>query len=258
MRKKLLKYNEFRQDIFESVVKRDKDYKMFDYGSIIDNLWRPIIMEAQKFQNINFDLENDEDEENRTFYFDQLLRLNQPVKTEINAVLCSAGGDWEHPVVYFKLEFKSDHFITSNRSNPAEYIWDFTTEERSKKNDKISYDASRKFCLIPGPEINFLTQNEKGGYTAHTDETIKEAGLKDKDIKVDKKLYDKAWKWLEELLEKVAKERHKLLGEYANRSGSKEQIEKCIKMSNLPEDFDLDKMLKDAEGYMKKNEIKPA
>jgi hypothetical protein len=259
MRRKLLKYNEFKNDLFESVIKRGKDYEVFNYGGLINSLWRPIVFEAQDFQNINFDLENDEEIEKRTIYFDQLLRPNQPVKTTINASLCEAGGDWEHPVLYFKLEFTSDHFITSHRANPAEYVWDFTTEERSKKDKNLDWhNISRKFCIIPGPEINYLNQKDDGGYTAHTDDTIKEAGLNEKDMKLDKKLYDKAWKWFADLMEKVAKERHKFLGDdYANKSASKEQIKKCLKMSNLPEDFDIDAMLKDADKDIKANEPKP-
>ena len=214
MRKKLLKYNEFKNDIFESVIKRGKDYEMFNYNSVISDIWRPIIHEAQNFQNISFDLENNDDIEKKTIYFDQLLRIDQPVKTEINVVLCRAGGDWEHPILYFKIEFTHDHFITSNRAKPAQYIWDYTTDERKKKEDKLDYShIGRKFCIIPGKDINFLKEGENGKLYAYTDDTIKEDGLNPKDMKIDKNLYSKAWKWIEDLMEKLSKERHKRLDE---------------------------------------------
>ncbi len=58
------------------------------------------------FQKIYFDLENnDSTGEKKTFYIKKNLRKNQPYKYEINAELFEAGGDWEIPVLYFKIEF---------------------------------------------------------------------------------------------------------------------------------------------------------
>ena len=207
MKKKLLKYNEFKNDLFESVVKRGKDQQVFNYSGIINDLWRPIIWEAQDFQNIKFDLENNEDIEKKTIFFDQLLRKDQPVKTEINLVLCEAHGDWEQPVLYFKIEFTHDHFIHSNKPDEPEFVWDRKTDKRPK-DLRLNYD---KYCIIPGPEINNLREFEDGKYIAYDHESMKEAGIEEKDIKVDKDAYKKAWDWIEDLMERLSKERHKRL-----------------------------------------------
>lgn len=45
-----------------------------------------------------------------------MLRKNQPIKDEFNAELMEAGGDWEMPVMYFRLEFTHQYGLLSQNS----------------------------------------------------------------------------------------------------------------------------------------------
>lgn len=187
--------------IFESLISRKKDHNIFNYSKIINTEWRKIIQKAQKFQKINFDLENnDTTGQKKTLLITKNLRKDQPVKYEINLELCKAGGDWEYPVMYFKIEFTKDYGIIRSK-HQKKYVWDL----------EHTYDGLyNNFVLIPGPEINKIVKVEKG-YTAYTNDSIKELNLDKKDIKLNEKDYKKAWKWIEELFEKLAEERHEML-----------------------------------------------
>ena len=93
--------NIIREEI--SAIKKDKK-DIFNYSGIISNAWRDPISNAQDFQKISFDLENNDSVgEKKTFYVKKNLRKDQPIKYEINTELWMAGGDWERPVMYFKL-----------------------------------------------------------------------------------------------------------------------------------------------------------
>jgi len=81
--------------IDESVIKRKKDQEVFDYSSIVKDAWYPVIKAAQDFQNINFDLENNDPMSTkkhgskRTIFIKKNLRVDQPIKYEINLELMS-------------------------------------------------------------------------------------------------------------------------------------------------------------------------
>jgi hypothetical protein len=187
----------------ESVITRKKDQEIFNYKSIIQDAWRPIIQKAQKFQNISFDLENnDSTGEKKTIFVKKDLRKDQPVKYEFNAELFRAGGDWEFPVLYFKVEFTHDYGVV-NSKHKVEYVFD-------DLKDKSYSGLSRCYVLIPGPEDgNHLVKTEKG-YRAYTDDLSKE-GVEKKDIVITDEDRKKAWKWLEDLLTKLVDERHEML-----------------------------------------------
>jgi hypothetical protein len=191
-----------------SAIRKDKDKEIFDYHIIIEDAWNEPKEEAQKFQKISFDFENDDSTgEKKTIYFKKNLKKDQPIKYEINAELYEAGGDWEMPVMYFRLEFTHDYgIIKSNnwkKNHKPEFIWDL--ENHNKLHNS--------FVLIPPIEVgNKLikgNKNDKYNWYAYRNSDLpkeKEKFVKITDI--DKK---NAWKWLEQLLEKVVNERHEML-----------------------------------------------
>lgn len=206
-----LNENRVKQIIIEeiSAIRKDKDDNIFDYTSIIDDAWRDKINEAQEFQRINFDLENNNTTgEKKTFYVKKDLRKDQPIKYEFNVELMKAGGDWERPVMYFRLEFTHDYFYGNNDNfkNKPEFIWDL-----DKKSYAGLYDC---YVIIPPVEAgNALTKgkSDSGKYDwfayqndGLTDEEEKEAEITDAKKKT-------CWKWLEDLLQKLVEDRHEML-----------------------------------------------
>lgn len=192
--------NEYKQYLEKlNVSKKDKDTEIFDYSSVIKDTWRPIIIEAQKFQNINFDLENnDTTGEKKQFNIKKNLRKDQPVTNKVAAELCAAGGDWEQEVYYFKIEFIYQHQIINVKySKNPQYVWDLKENENS-----------RKFVLIPTIEQGNNLAKVENGYTAYTDELLKRDNLEDKDIIKDiDKRRKQMWKWLENTIEQVFEDR---------------------------------------------------
>lgn len=185
----------------ESLVKQKEDSHIFNYNQEINSIWRPLVKNAQDFQNINFDLENnDTTKDKRKIYITKNLRKDQPIKNEIAIELMKAGGDWEMPVLYFKIEFIHQHNIMNidYKSNP-EYIWDLETR------------YGKKYVLIPPVEAgNHLYKTDKG-YCAYDHDSLASSNLKEADVRItdfDKK---KAWKWIETLMEKVFNDRWKML-----------------------------------------------
>lgn len=184
----------------ESAIKQDKEKDIFNYRSEISDLWNLVIKKAQEFQHINFDLENNESlKEKKTIYVKKDLRKGQPIKYEFNVELCAAGGDWESPVIYFKIEFTHEYFFEiGQKLATPEFVWDL------QKDNSFSNDH---FVIIPDDtQGNHLDKTEKG-FTAKTDSNFKTAQDKDKKI---------AWKWIEQLLTKLVDDRHKMIDDDRN------------------------------------------
>ena len=191
-----------------SAIRKDKDAQIFDYGSIIDDAWRDKIFEAQEFQKINFDLENNDSMgEKKTFYVKKNLRKDQPIKYEFNAELMRAGGDWEMPVMYFRLEFTHDYFYGNKEfKDKPEFIWDL-----DRKSYEGLYDC---YIIIPPAEAgNKLISGESNSgksdwFAYQNSELSKEEEKVARITDADKK---NCWKWLEELLDKLVEDRHEML-----------------------------------------------
>jgi hypothetical protein len=195
---------------FESVISRDKDQEIFNYKSMINNAWRSIVKESQDFYNIHFDLENDETTgTKKTILVPKNLRKDQPIKYEFNCESFEAGGDWEMPVLYFRVEFTHDYGIVRyDGKHKVEHVFDVERKYSSNK-PYMMFDMHGKWVLIPDVDNgNFLVKNDNGSYRAYQDEDLVKEGLKDKDVLPDEK---KAWKWLENLLIRLVKERHEML-----------------------------------------------
>ena len=144
-------------------------------------------------------------------FFD-LQKISDNMKLQIYIpykIGCSnAGGDWEMPVIYFRLEFTHDYFHGNHGEfeNKPEFIWDLKKESYGGL-----YDC---YIIIPPVEAsNKLVKGEtdSGKYdwfayqnNGLSKEDEKEASITDADKK-------NCWKWLEELLSKLVEDRHEML-----------------------------------------------
>jgi hypothetical protein len=194
-----------------SAIKKDKDKQIFDYNSLTDEAWNELVHEAQEIQRINFDLENNDSRgQKKTLYVKKNLRKDQPVKYEFNAELMDAGGDWEMPVMYFRVEFTHDYFYGKLWKNTKDPKYSFEVE---KKPGKKLYKC---YVIIPPAEAgNKIIKGESssGKYDWHayqndglTKEDEKIARITDADEK-------NCWKWLEDLLLKLVEDNHEMLDE---------------------------------------------
>ena len=186
-----------------SMITKKKDQEIFDYKNLTDSAWDKKVKEAQDFQNIGFDLENDDSTgQKRIFYVPKNLRKDQPVKYQFNAELYKAGGDWEWPVMYFRIQFVTDYGIRNNKfyQNPK-FVWD-------KENS--SGDLYNCYVIIPPVEAgNKLFKGEKGHYRAYDDQEITKENKKTATITEEDER--NCWKWLKITLEKLVDERHEML-----------------------------------------------
>lgn len=187
--------------VFESLIdKTNKKEDIFNYSSIINNAWRDNIFNSKKFHNISFDLENNDcTKQKKTLYIPNNLRDNQPIKDEFQIQLCKAGGDWEWPVMYFKVQFTHNYFLNQPEyfKNP-EYIWDLKKDYKGVPNG---------YVLIPPVEHgNKLVKTDKG-WRAYTEEDF-EKGNEPKITKEDEK---KAWNWVISYIEDAVKKRYRKL-----------------------------------------------
>jgi hypothetical protein len=194
-----------------SAISKDKDKEVFNYRYLTNKKWNELAKLAQKFQKINFDFENDDTTgQKKVFYIKKDLRKNQPVKYSIAAELFEAGGDWEYPVLYFRLQINSDYGIIKSdewmKTHEPEYIWDLPATKKM--------ELYKCYCIIPPVEAGnkLIKVDKKSGdyewmaYQADgmTKEEEKLARITDADKK-------NCWKWLSELLSKVVDERHEML-----------------------------------------------
>jgi hypothetical protein len=192
-----------------SAIKKDKNKEIFDYRSITEDAWREILQKAMTFQKVHFDTENDDSTgEKKTFYIKKNLRKDQPIKYEINAELFEAGGDWENPIIYFRIEFTHEYGIFRSdkemKDNKPEYVWDLP------RNYSGLY---RSFCIIPpneaGNKLEKRSDNEDIEWAAYDSNDIPKE--KEKELRITTEDKRKAWNWLAKLLEKVIDKRHKML-----------------------------------------------
>lgn len=191
----------------ESVINRKKDANIFNYSYIVNGEWNKIIKFEQDFYKTYFDLENNESTgQKKTIYITKDLRVNQPVKYEINAELWEAGGDWEHPVMYFKFELTSQYgLVSSEYDNNPKYIWDL--EQENKK-------LSRCYIAIPPVEAgNKMIKFEKG-WRAYTDEDISHE--KRNTVKITEEDEKRAWLWFENFITQAVEERHEMIDDTRN------------------------------------------
>jgi hypothetical protein len=76
--------------------------QFFDYSSIAKDTWGKKLQEAQKEQGIHFATENDDDVSQRSVKIDQ--DMWDFTDCRFRCELRYAGGDWEWPVAYFRVQ----------------------------------------------------------------------------------------------------------------------------------------------------------
>lgn len=213
MKKIILTESQVKRLIDEqiSAIRKDKDKEIFNYSSITNDAWNDLIHEAQEVQRIDFDLENnDTTGEKKTFYVKKNLRKDQPVKYEFNVELMEAGGDWEMPVMYFRVEFTHNYFYGKlKKSGKTDYTFylDDPTYKKKLRNCYVIIPPAEAGNKIKKGESDsgkydwFAYQNEDLDH-----DTEKPVRITDADKKG-------VWKWLEELLNGLVEEYHEMLDE---------------------------------------------
>jgi hypothetical protein len=187
----------YKKFLLESVINKNKKDEIFNYNSIINDKWREIILFSQKFYHISFDLENNEStNEKKVIYVEKDLRINQPVKYKFNCELCLAGGDWQCPVLYFKIQIESGscYGLVNQKyyANPK-YIWDF-------EKSPVIRDC---YVVIPPLDAGNLLKKTETGYCAYNND---ESNIK---ITADNK--KQVWNWLIEYLTEAVEKRHTMI-----------------------------------------------
>lgn len=205
--------NRIKQIIIEeiSAIRKDKKKEIFNYKSIIKDVWRDKVKEAMDFQDITFDLENNDSMgEKKTFYVKKNLRKDQPIKYEFNVELMDAGGDWEMPVMYFKIEFTHEYFHGNHGKfkNKPEFIWDVEPKKGSELRDN--------YVIIPPAEVGNKivkgkTDTASNKYTWHAYQNGELTKEEEIEARITKENIKSCWKWLEDLLEKLVNDRHEML-----------------------------------------------
>lgn len=208
---------------------KKSDEDIFNYNSLIEGKWKNVIDSAKRFQKIYFDLENDDTtKQKKRIYIPKKLRKDQPVKYEINAELFTAGGDWEFPVYYFRIELTHDYNLRNikYRKNPK-YVWDLDSEYN---------DMSNKYVIIPPESAGNSIKFDGKEWHAYTDEDDEY-----KDLKLNTTDERNLWKWLTTYLETAVNDRHEMLDEV-----------KIIKLKNLLERTDKIKLTSSEYNEVKK------
>lgn len=171
----------------EKQVAVDKNDEIFNYNSIVGNLWQPAINAARKFYKINFDLENDESTKEKKVI--HITGKNQQ-KYKVRAELWKAGGDWEWPVMYFKIQFDNKYDIISCiPEKKPKHIWQL---------DDPKNVLNRCYVIIPPADAGNKLVKTDSGWRAYQDDDIP---ADNKGIaKVSEADMAMAWKWLEQYL----------------------------------------------------------
>ena len=154
--------------IIKSIIIEYETY--FNHKQIFKNLWTKLSKEEQEKSKIFFDLENDDDINNRVIKIRNNRYLCQ---------LCQAGGDWEVGVYYFRCQLDKGYTI-NNISQYNEY--------------------GGCFVYIPGKNSNlFLIEKDDKLYTPNNNdlELLKEEREKIKKL---------CWKELNQYLENITKD----------------------------------------------------
>lgn len=189
--KNLLSFDQFINEKFNH---RDPKSEIFNYSSMKSSLWRPKILAAQKFQKIEFDLENNESTgEKKGLIIPAMLRKDQQIKYTYECELCVAGGDWQDPVYYFKVESTYSRLTNQEYSKSPEYIFD-----TYKSVEDIDYN---KWVIIPPKNSGNLNLIETNSGWVAKDSSSNRQSIKTKPM----------WDWLESVLQELVTKRHRRL-----------------------------------------------
>jgi len=159
--------------------KISKTEDKFVYDNLLKDFWRELLFLEKKRLKIAFDLENNDSCGNiKDIEIDKVfIKGGNKRKYKLSAEMMAAGGDWENPVRYFKVQCASKSEFTSGwgKFNKGEFSfiyipepkdgnkhlrksndkkWDFqaTQDEADyfkfdNKDEKKLWDALKKHCI---------------------------------------------------------------------------------------------------------------
>ena len=97
----------------------EDDY--FNYDSVANDMWGTKLAEAKKNSGIEFSTENDDDIEDKDIIIKQ--DYWDSVKCKFKCQLRQAGGDWQIPIYYFRVQLVDGYaYKLSQYSNPYQCI----------------------------------------------------------------------------------------------------------------------------------------
>ena len=99
----------------------------FSFKRLERQMWRDAVKEAQERQGIFFDLENDDSEDDPKIVKVGEYEIGDEKKPYRFIVqLCQAGGDWQNPIYYYRIQLKDGYLRTelmkSNTDNHFVFI----------------------------------------------------------------------------------------------------------------------------------------
>lgn len=177
------------------------DNNFFTFNELEKDMWRDKIHETKKRSKIYFDLENDYPVKSQRVI---VIPQNQwsPTECKFKCEMYSAGGDWEIPVRYFRIQIVSgycynDEFVPEKDKN---YIG-----RNSSSNSHFIFIPGKKqgnYQLQPGKDQGVWVAPNNDGYYKDIDPQANERDC---------------WKALEEYLkEMVEKEIEQVTKEKSN------------------------------------------
>jgi hypothetical protein len=177
----------------ESIYEYDKNF--FTWDTILKNMWNDILKDSMKKFKIYFDLEN-----NDTCNAQKEIVIPQDywdnVKCKFRCELFQAGGDWEIPVYYFKIQLVEGYCFDD----------DFKLTNSNKIYSGRMPHTKNHFVYIPGKTNgNYHLVSKNGGdWFAPHDGVYKE--------NVDPKPNEKdCWKSLENYLKELVDKEIKIV-----------------------------------------------
>lgn len=84
-------------------------HSYFDLSRLEKNIFSDLVKEAQKKFNVFFDLENDSPIKNKERTITIPQTYWEHTKCQFKCQLCTAGGDWQYPVYYFRCQLISGY-----------------------------------------------------------------------------------------------------------------------------------------------------
>jgi hypothetical protein len=103
----------------ESLYEYDKEF--FSFTNLIKDKWTELLQDGMKKFKIHFDLENNDSNKIQREIVIPQSKWDY-VKCKFKCELCYAGGDWEIPVYYFKIQLVDGYCFNDDLKNKKDDI----------------------------------------------------------------------------------------------------------------------------------------
>jgi hypothetical protein len=157
------------------MIAKRMDKHFFDYTQLAKDAWVDLLKKAHDRYDIYFNNENDDASDQKKLKIENKIVPDSPY--DFRCELRYAGGDWEYPVIYFRVQ---------------------------SENILLGTDLGRLFCVIPGKEEGnpSLKKGSKRGWVTPSNSDTKKEDVEDPDEK-------KAWEFLEKYLTEIVNKKTK-------------------------------------------------